>query len=243
MPPAGCACLLDARGPLGRHRPCLCGTPCAVFELGSSERCRSAGCRALSSWLLSPGGSSARRRASTGQAESAAVVPARGGDARHGPFGGHGGRDLAAVVEFVRFAACGAGAIPAVADRLSFRERPALRAFELGPGGADGRPVVNRRVVRRRRPQRPPAMLTVQQVGRPGRRLRELRATASSSKRCMRRAFGWRSCAACTSPTCTSFPLLPTSAARWPGRTCTSSAGRTTRTARSPSRSGRGSCR
>ena len=72
---------------------------------------------------------------------------------------------LAAVVEFVRFAAGRGWCDQAVADRLSSRV-----ALRFAPSGWDrgertGRPVVNRRVVRRRRPQRPPETLTAEQVG------------------------------------------------------------------------------
>jgi integrase/recombinase XerD len=72
---------------------------------------------------------------------------------------------LAAVVEFVRFAASRGWCEPAVADRLSFRAE-----VRFVPGGWDrgertGRPSVNRRVVRRRRAERPPATLSPEQVG------------------------------------------------------------------------------
>jgi integrase/recombinase XerD len=72
---------------------------------------------------------------------------------------------LAAVVEFVRFAVSRGWCEPAVAERLSFRAE--LRFLPQGwdRGERTGRPVVNRRVVRRRRVERPPATLTVGQVG------------------------------------------------------------------------------
>jgi integrase/recombinase XerD len=71
---------------------------------------------------------------------------------------------LAAVVEFVRFGAGRGWCEQAVADRLSSRVE--LRfALGLGSGRAHRAPVVNRRVVRRRRPQRPPATLSAEQVG------------------------------------------------------------------------------
>ncbi len=72
---------------------------------------------------------------------------------------------LAAVVEFVRFATGRGWCDQAVADRLSFRVDLRFAPSSWDRGERSGRPVVNRRVVRRRRPQRPPAMLTVQQAG------------------------------------------------------------------------------
>lgn len=72
---------------------------------------------------------------------------------------------LAAVVEFVRFDASRGWCEPAVAERLSFRAelRFVPRDFERGEGA--GRPVVNRRVVRRRRAEQPPSTLSREQVG------------------------------------------------------------------------------
>jgi len=72
---------------------------------------------------------------------------------------------LAAVVGFVRFAASRGWCEPAVAERLSFRAE--LRFLPQGwdRGERTGRPVVNRRVVRRRRAERPPATLSADQVG------------------------------------------------------------------------------
>jgi len=72
---------------------------------------------------------------------------------------------LAAVVEFVRFAASRGWCEPAVPERLSFRAE--LRFLPQGwdRGERTGRPVVNRRVVRRRRAERPPATLSADQVG------------------------------------------------------------------------------
>jgi integrase/recombinase XerD len=72
---------------------------------------------------------------------------------------------LAAVVEFVRFAASRGWCEPAVAERLASRAelRFAPRGWDRGERG--GRPAVNRRVVRRRRAQRPPETLTAMQVG------------------------------------------------------------------------------
>jgi integrase/recombinase XerD len=72
---------------------------------------------------------------------------------------------LAAVVEFVRFAASRGWCVPAVAERLSFRAE--LRFLPPGwdRGERTGVPTVNRRVVRRRRSERPPATLTADQVG------------------------------------------------------------------------------
>ena len=71
---------------------------------------------------------------------------------------------LAAVVEFVRFATGRGWCDQAVADRLSFRVDLRFAPSSWDRGERSRRPVVNRRVVRRRRPQRPPAMLTVQQA-------------------------------------------------------------------------------
>lgn len=72
---------------------------------------------------------------------------------------------LAAVVEFVRFAASRGWSEPVVAERLSFRTE--LRFLPAGwdRGERTGRPTVNRRVVRRRRAEHPPATLTADQVG------------------------------------------------------------------------------
>ena len=72
---------------------------------------------------------------------------------------------LAAVVEFVRFGASRGWCEPAVAERLSFRAE--LRFVPQGwdRGERIGRPTVNRRVVRRRRAELPPATLTGDQVG------------------------------------------------------------------------------
>jgi integrase/recombinase XerD len=72
---------------------------------------------------------------------------------------------LAAVVEFVRFGAGRGWCEQAVADRLSFRTELAFAPRSWDRGERTGRPVVNRRVVRRRRSERPPETLTRQQVG------------------------------------------------------------------------------
>jgi site-specific recombinase XerD len=72
---------------------------------------------------------------------------------------------LAAVVEFVRFAAGRGWCAPAVADRLSFRTELTFAPRSWDRGERTGRPVVNRRVVRRRRPERGPETLTREQVG------------------------------------------------------------------------------
>ena len=72
---------------------------------------------------------------------------------------------LAAVVEFVRFAAGRGWCEPAVADRLSFRTELAFMPRSWDRGERRGRPVVNRRVVRRRRAERSPEMLSCAQVG------------------------------------------------------------------------------
>jgi len=72
---------------------------------------------------------------------------------------------LAAVVEFVRFCASRGWCAPVVAERLSFRAelRFAPRGWDRGERA--GRPVVNRRVVRRRRVEQPPSTLSREQVG------------------------------------------------------------------------------
>lgn len=72
---------------------------------------------------------------------------------------------LAAVVEFVRFSASRGWCAPAVAERLSFRT--ALRSVprRWDRGERSGRPVVERRAVRRKRADRPPSTLSRDQVG------------------------------------------------------------------------------
>ncbi len=72
---------------------------------------------------------------------------------------------LAAVVEFLRFAASRGWCEPAVAERLSFRAEVRFLPPGWDRGERTGMPTVNRRVVRRRRVQRPPATLTGDQVG------------------------------------------------------------------------------
>ena len=72
---------------------------------------------------------------------------------------------LAAVVEFVRFCASRGWCEPAVAQRLSFRTDLAFVPSGWDRGERRGRPVVDRRVVRRRRVQRPPETLSCDQVG------------------------------------------------------------------------------
>lgn len=72
---------------------------------------------------------------------------------------------LAAVVEFVRFAASRGWCEPAVAERLSFHTEVAFMPAGWDRGERTGRPVVDRRVVRRRRVQRAPQTLTPDQVG------------------------------------------------------------------------------
>lgn len=72
---------------------------------------------------------------------------------------------LAAVVEFVRFAVSRGWCAPAAAGRLSSRAE--LRFVPPGwdRGERTDRPAVQRRAVRRRRAERPPATLTAAQVG------------------------------------------------------------------------------
>jgi site-specific recombinase XerD len=72
---------------------------------------------------------------------------------------------LAAVVEFVRFGASRGWCEPNVAERLSSRTELRFLPSGWDRGERTGRPVVNRRVVRRRRPERPPSTLTGDQVG------------------------------------------------------------------------------
>jgi integrase/recombinase XerD len=72
---------------------------------------------------------------------------------------------LAAVVEFVRFAASRGWCEPADAKRLSWRVEVAFTPPGWDRGERTGRPVVERRVVRRRRAQRAPPTLSAEQVG------------------------------------------------------------------------------
>lgn len=72
---------------------------------------------------------------------------------------------LAAVVEFVRFSASRGWCDQAVADKLSFRAELSFTPPGWDRGERTGRPVVARRVVRRRRVERAPATLTKDQVG------------------------------------------------------------------------------
>jgi integrase/recombinase XerD len=72
---------------------------------------------------------------------------------------------LAAVVEFVRFGAGRGWCEPEVAGRLSSRVELRFLPRGLDRGERTDRPMVERRVVRRRRVERPPATLTPGQVG------------------------------------------------------------------------------
>lgn len=72
---------------------------------------------------------------------------------------------LAAVVEFVRFGVSRGWCEPAVAERLASRTELRFAPRGWDRGERSGRPVVNRRVVRRRRVERPPQTLTASQVG------------------------------------------------------------------------------
>jgi site-specific recombinase XerD len=72
---------------------------------------------------------------------------------------------LAAVVEFVRFAASRGWCEPAVVSRLSVRTELSFTPVGWDRGERGGRPVVERRLVRRRRAERPPAVLSADQVG------------------------------------------------------------------------------
>src|SRR5664280_1582499 len=72
---------------------------------------------------------------------------------------------LAAVVEFVRFGASRDWCAPAVAGRLSSRTELRFIPPGMERGERTDTPVVQRRAVRRRRVERPPATLTAGQVG------------------------------------------------------------------------------
>lgn len=72
---------------------------------------------------------------------------------------------LAAVVEFVRFGASRGWCPPTVAERLSSRVELRFAPPGLDRGERTDQPVVQRRVVRRRRVEQPPATLTATQVG------------------------------------------------------------------------------
>ena len=99
-----------------------------------------------------PGGQ--RRRAA--DPKVVAIAPARSAATVEGI--------LAAVVEFVRFGAGRGWCDPAVADRLSTRTELAFAPRGWDRGERTGRPVVNRRMVRRRRPERPPETLSREQI-------------------------------------------------------------------------------
>lgn len=71
---------------------------------------------------------------------------------------------LTAVVEFVRFAAVRGWCDPAVANRLSYRAELHVAPPGWDRGERTDRAVVQRRVVRRRRVERPPCTLTRPQV-------------------------------------------------------------------------------
>jgi site-specific recombinase XerD len=72
---------------------------------------------------------------------------------------------VAAVVEFVRFGLSRAWCTPAVAGQLSSRVELRFVPAGMDRGERTDLPVVQRRTVRRRRVERPPAMLTAGQVG------------------------------------------------------------------------------
>jgi len=72
---------------------------------------------------------------------------------------------LAAVVEFVRFGASRGWCVPSVAERLSCKTELRFAPPGWDRGERTDRAVVERRVVRRRRVERPPATLTRDQVG------------------------------------------------------------------------------
>ncbi len=72
---------------------------------------------------------------------------------------------VAVVVEFVRFGACRGWCEAAAAAQLSSRVQLAFVPAGWDRGERTGLPVVDRRLVRRRRVQRPPATLDPDQVG------------------------------------------------------------------------------
>ncbi|MGH9099419.1 MAG: tyrosine-type recombinase/integrase, partial [Acidimicrobiales bacterium] len=72
---------------------------------------------------------------------------------------------LAAVVEFVRFGASRGWCDPTIAQRLSSRTALRFVPRRWERGEQSGRPVVERRSVRRRRAERPPVTLSREQVG------------------------------------------------------------------------------
>jgi site-specific recombinase XerD len=72
---------------------------------------------------------------------------------------------LTVVVEFVRFLASRGWTDTVVADKLSARHELRFLPSGFAPLEGGGRPVIERRLVRRRRVQRPPMMLTSEQVG------------------------------------------------------------------------------
>jgi len=72
---------------------------------------------------------------------------------------------VAAVVEFIRFGVSRQWCEPAVAGRLSSRVELRFIPAGLDRGEQTNLPVVQRRAVRRRRVERPPATLTAGQVG------------------------------------------------------------------------------
>ncbi|MGO9219565.1 MAG: tyrosine-type recombinase/integrase [Streptosporangiaceae bacterium] len=73
---------------------------------------------------------------------------------------------LIAAVELVRFAASRGWTDPAAAEALSVRERLRFAPARWDRGERTGRPVVERRKVRRRHVERAPAMLSRDEVGR-----------------------------------------------------------------------------
>ena len=149
---------------------------------------------------------------------------------------------LVAVVEFVRFVASRGWTDTRVAGSLSTRMELRFLPAGFDPGERAGRPVMTRRLVRRRRVERPPMTFTARRSA-PWSTPAATPGTGSSSRRCTPPGCGWPSCAACACRTCTSCRRPLIWVARRPGRTCTSCAGRTTRMARWPSRSTRGWCR
>ncbi|MGA3149796.1 MAG: tyrosine-type recombinase/integrase, partial [Acidimicrobiales bacterium] len=72
---------------------------------------------------------------------------------------------LAAVMEFIRFAASRGWCEPIVAQRLCFRAEVRFAPRSWDRGERTDRPVVTRRVVRRRRSEQPPATLPGEEVG------------------------------------------------------------------------------
>ena len=127
---------------------------------------------------------------------------------------------------------------PGIADRLSVRTELAFVPRGWDRGERTGRPVVNRRVVRRRRVERPPSTLTVEEIGT------LVDVCSNMRDRFVVEALyatGLRVAELCGLHL-SDLHLVPAAThlgCRLPARTCTSCVVRTMKTGRSPSRSGR----